>query len=196
MDELFAFLASTAGRVIRILAGIALIVVVSMLAIRWLGGARYWMRVISSIPGIGTLVHWYGFAEFARVLRILLDQDVALPEALEVTSQAMSNANVAHTAIQLSAATASGQSLSASLAQDRQVPQFMVPIVRVGEEQNELSGALQVIGELFEGFMRVRSQLISSVAPPLMLLLIGGAAIALPFCLLLPLVSLITNLSQ
>lgn len=59
MDELFAFLASTAGRVIRILAGIALIVV----GIVWVQGVWGWvLAIVGLVPLLAGLFDWCVFA--------------------------------------------------------------------------------------------------------------------------------------
>lgn len=55
MDELFAFMASTAGRVIRIVAGIALIIV----GIAWLQGVWGWVvAIVGLVPLLAGLFDW------------------------------------------------------------------------------------------------------------------------------------------
>jgi len=55
VDELFAFMASTAGRVIRIVAGIALIIV----GIAWLQGVWGWVvAIVGLVPLLAGLFDW------------------------------------------------------------------------------------------------------------------------------------------
>ncbi len=173
----------------------ALLLAALALALRLLGGARMWTRVVSSIPGFGRLIHWQGFAEFARLLHLLLRQDVPLPQALRLTADGVRNPHVAHMAQQLAHLTEQGQSLSISMQAVAQVPGPVIPLVRSGEEQGELPAALAVVGELLEGRILLRSRLLMVVLPPIAFLVVAVVACALVFSLLVPLLGLFKSFS-
>ena len=142
------------------------------------------------------MLQWQGFAECARLLRLLLLQQVPLPEALRLTADGVRNVNVAHTTRKLADQVEQGQSLAAGMQADHQIPALMVPLVQTGEESGELPSALSMIYELLEGHIQLRSRLLMVVLPPLVFLFIAIVVIALLAGLLFPMVSLITNLSQ
>ena len=165
------------------------------LVLRLVGGARMWTRVLSSVPGFGRLIHWQGFAEFARLLQLMLGQDLPLPQALRLTADGVRNAHVAYGTRQLAQLTEQGQSLATSMQAVTQVPGPVIPLVRGGEEQGELAAALAVVCELLEGRILLRSRLLMVVLPPIAFLVVAVVACALVFSLLFPLVVLIKNLS-
>ena len=163
--------------------------------IRLIGGRGSWTRVVSSIPGFGALLHWHGFMEFAHLLRLLLLQEVPLPEALRLTSGAIRNANVAQNTLQLGMQVESGIPLADAMLQNDQVPGHLIPLIRLGEQHGELPESLRVISELLSGQIRLRSQLLVSVLPPIIFLFVAGFAVALLMGLFLPLINLISNLA-
>ena len=173
----------------------ALVLVGLALLVRFVGGARAWARVSAMIPGLGPLVQWQGYAEFARLLRLLLLQAVPLPEALQLTSRGVRNASVAQTARELGEKVAQGQTLAASMQSTSQVPPSVIPMVRAGEQTGDLPASLTVVYELLEGRVLLRSRLLMIVLPPVVFLVVAVVAIALVFGLLGPMVSLVTNLS-
>jgi type IV secretory pathway VirB2 component (pilin) len=67
MDEVFAFLASTTGRVVRIVAGLVLIVI----GLAWVEGAAGWLLVIIGlVPLSAGLFDWCIIARlFGRPFR-------------------------------------------------------------------------------------------------------------------------------
>ena len=48
-------------------------------------------------------------------------------------------------------------------------------------QQHDLAGSLGAVGEMLEGFMSLRAQLISTLTPPVMLIVVAGTAITVPF---------------
>lgn len=165
------------------------------LLIRIVGGRVRWMQFVSTVPGFGDILHWQGFAEFAELLRLLLVQEVPLVEALQLTAGAIRNPNVAHTTKALAVRVESGVALADAMLQEDQVPPHLIPVVRIGEQNDQLSESLSVIYELLEGQIRLRSRLMVAVLPPVMFLVIAGFAIALLFGLFVPLVNLISYLT-
>jgi general secretion pathway protein F len=154
-----------------------------------------WHWLISTMPALGTLRTAVFIADFSRLLRILLQQQVPLPEALRLTAGGVGDASIADAARSLAEATAAGRSLSDSLAATSRMPAMLVPLVRWGERSNRLPEALEAIGEMYEGQVRTGAALLTSILPPLAFILVGGSILGLMATLTLPLISLIQNLS-
>ena len=163
--------------------------------IRVLGGAASWMQVVATIPGFGRIMHWQGFAEFSELLRLLLLQEVPLGESLRLTAIAVRNANVAAVTHELATQVESGRSLADAMVSCDQVPPHMIPVIRMGEQNDRLPDSLRVVYELFEGQIDLRSRLLMSILPPIMFLLIAGFVVALLLGVFTPLVSLIQYLT-
>jgi len=71
----------------------------------------------------------------------------------------------------------------------------MIPVIRMGEQNDRLPDSLRVVYELFEGQIDLRSRLLMSILPPIMFLLIAGFVVALLLGVFTPLVSLIQYLT-
>ncbi len=165
------------------------------LLIRILGGAKAWMRVVASTPGIGNLFQWAGLAEFAQLLRMLVGQGMPLPESLHLTADALRNANVAHSTKQFADRVQQGQQLADGMAIDPQIPQQLVSIIRIGEQNGDLPTALRAGAELLEGRIQLRSQLLILVLPPIVFINVAGCCMLLIMSLFLPLFSVIQSLT-
>lgn len=176
--------------------GLFAVAVAVAVLIRVLGGAKAWMRVIASMPGIGSLFQWSGLAEFAQLLRMLVAQGMPLPESLRLTAGAVRNANVAHSTGRLADRVQRGQRLADSMVLDPQIPGQLVSIVRVGEQNGDLPTALKAGAELLEGRIQLRSQLLVLVLPPIFFVVIAGGCLLLIVSLFLPLLSFIRMLTS
>lgn len=75
------------------------------------------------------------------------------------------------------------------------LPLAAVPLIRWGESTGRLAEALDAAGEMYEGRVELRAQLLKTILPPLVIVLIGIAILAVLTGLLLPLISMIQGLS-
>ncbi len=133
---------------IRVMGCLALFGAVVCLGIRLFGGRVLWTRFVSGLPVFGALWHWSGVAEFARLLKTLLARQVPLPEALQLVSTALSNANLADVSRWFSEGTAAGIPLSELIAATTRMPACVVPIVRWGEQTGARRSDGQYLGDV------------------------------------------------
>lgn len=179
---------------IYVLLGFVVFCAVATALLAILRGRYAVSRVVAGLPAFGKLTLWQGFAEFARLLRILVSQNIPLPEALELTSVAVRNSNVAEIAKRLSHRTRNGMSLAEAMDSNRNVPGIVVSSVRWGEETGDLVGALRTVHETLEGAIGLRADLLARVLPPLAFILIACGMIVMLIAVFLPLVDAANNL--
>ncbi len=159
-----------------------------------IGQAR-WARWRSRVPVFGCLSHWSGVAEFSRLLAVLLDHRVPLPEALTSVAGGTSNADVAEASRRMADAARQGHRLVETIKSTGRFPPSMAPFVNWGEQSGCLPDGLRAIAEMFDERVRIRSLMLQSILPPLFFLFVavfGGFMIA---GLLVPMVELISSLS-
>jgi type IV pilus assembly protein PilC len=157
---------------------------------------RSWrQRVVATIPLIGNMFHWCGVAQATRALGHLVRQQQPLPAALRISSQGLRDANVAEVWNQLADEVESGRALSAAMLANHRLPASIAPLVHWGERTAQLPDALIIAAEMLEGRAELRAQLVRTIFPPMMFILIAGGSLFVAMALLTPLVSLITNLS-
>ena len=158
-------------------------------------GAARWRRLLSTLPVVGRLSHWSGVAEFSRLLSLLLDENVPLPEALRLTGDGIRDANVGQVCHRLAEAATAGRPLAESMAATRRLPASLEPIVRWGEQAGALPEALRNAGEMFAGRVRLRCSLLKTVLPPVTFIVVGLIIFIALAGLVVPLVSLLQVLS-
>jgi type II secretory pathway component PulF len=190
----FETLVWISDRGIYFLIGFTVTALVATLLLAMLCGRAALSRVFSSLPAFGKLTLWQGFAEFARLLKILISQNVPLPEALALTAVGLRNSNVAAIANSLSIRTDQGQSLAEAMESNRHIPGIVVSMIHWGEQSADLVGALQTVHETLEGAIRLRAELLARVLPPLVFILIGSGLLAVLAGIFLPLANAANNL--
>jgi len=175
--------------------GLSGLVVVAATLLRLLGGAARWSRVVATLPLVGPLWHWSGIAELARLLGVLLEQDVPLPDALRLAASAAWDANVREVGGNLAAGAEQGGRLSELMSATPRVPASLVPIVRWGERAGQLPEAFRVAAEMFEGRLQMRAELVRTILPPLVFVAVACSVLMLLAGLFLPMISMIQSLS-
>lgn len=152
-------------------------------------------RVLATVPLLGPLWHWCGVAQATRALAHLLTQRVQLAEALRVSSLGLRDANVAEVWNKLANQVEQGIPLSRAMLNTYRLPASIAPLVYWGERTSSLPEALLAISDMLEGRIRLRAQLIRTIAPPVLFVVIGGGIYFIIFSMISPLIVLIQNLS-
>ncbi len=162
---------------------------------RLVAGAARWRRVLSTVPLVGVLWHWSGVAELTRLLAVLVEQGVPLPESLRLAAGVLRDANLREVSLRLAAEVEQGGRLSGLIAGTPRVPASLGPIVRWGEQSGQLHEAFRVAAEMFEGRVQMRAELLRTVLPPLMFVVVAAGVLLLMLGLLLPIFSMIRSFS-
>lgn len=181
-------------------AGIGLVlgslgaILAAAILLRLLGGAARWRRIVSTVPLVGVLWYWSGVAEFVRLLAVLVEQGVPLPESLRLAAAAVGDANMREVSDALAAGVERGDGLSQLMAATSRLPASLVPIVRWGERASQLPEAFRVAADMFEGRLQMRAELVRTILPPLIFVFVACGVLLLLAGLVLPMFSLIRML--
>ncbi len=173
---------------------ICLMVIAALFVIRFVAGPAGWRRFLGTAPLIGPIVRWSGAAAFAQMMAVLLDYDIPMPRALELTSDAVRDRNVREACRFLAVGVANGKTLSNVLEEGGYLPESLVPFVRSGEQHGDLPGALKLASQVFVERIGLRASLLSSISPPVIFVFVG---LGIGFCvisLFMPLISIIGGL--
>jgi len=157
--------------------------------IRWIWPALY------KIPMIGPLLRWGNLSQFSRLMALLLEQRVPLPDALRLTAAGLHDPNLARGCRRVAEDVERGQPLCESMDRRRQFPASMVPLVEWGQRTPALPDAFRATTEMFEGRTLSQGSLLEAVLLPIMFLFIITFIGLLVIALFMPLIKLITCLS-
>ena len=176
------------------LAGLAVVMLVIGLlaAFRGQAGVQW---VLYRTPVFGDLWRWNGLVEFARLMALLLDQQMALPDALRLTAGGVASVELKHACRRAAERVEGGQSPAESFGGESAVPPSLRPLLAWGQRLPALAQAFHAAAEMFEARTRVYVVLLESVMPPALLIVVGILIGALVTGLFVPLISLIQKLT-
>lgn len=159
------------GGAVALWLGLALALRHPAARVRW---ARFWLGV----PGVGPLIARLESARLCRLLGELVRNDVALPAALRLTTEAMPNAAFRAELARATPEVEGGRGLSRPLTEGGIVTPLALQLIRVGEESGRLAPMLVRAGAILEADGRAALDRMLALLTPLLTLLMG-AVIAL-----------------
>jgi type II secretory pathway component PulF len=154
--------------------------------------------ILIAVPVLGPVIRWAGLARFSRLLALLIDSELPLPQALELAGQGCQDSSLDYASRKAAADLRKGAALSQALLARRQFPQSLGPMVRWGEQAAQsgaLADALRIAAEMFEGRLEIQLGLLRAVVPPLSFLFVVWGVSFLVAALALPMVSLLEKLT-
>jgi len=159
--------------VVLITAVVAIILVVS--AVIYFGGPgrKALHGFLLKAPAIGTVMTYAATERFCRVLSVLLEAGVALPEALPNAIECSNNLVFKE---RLSAATElvlAGNGFAEPMSSTELFPTTVVQMVRVGERTGDLTEQLDNVATFFETELDYAVEKMTTWFEPLVILFIG-----------------------
>jgi len=137
-------------------------------------GRKVFHGMLLRAPAIGTVMTYAATERFCRVLAVLLEAGVALPEALPNAIDCSNNLVFKE---RLTAATESvlaGNGFAEPLAQTGLFPVTVVQMVRVGERTGDLTEQLDNVATFFESELDYAVEKMTQWFEPMVILFIGG----------------------
>jgi type IV pilus assembly protein PilC len=166
------FLRATGPAAWFLAGGLALLVAAAFLL--GTGRTAAWVaRLLYRIPLIGPLWRLGRLVEFSRLMAVLLEQEVPLPEALCLSAAGLSDAYLAHGCLQVAEGVESGRSLAECLALQPQFPPGMIPLVEWGQRAQAMADAFRASAEMFQGRVQTQGILLETILLPVTFLIIA-----------------------
>jgi len=182
-----------AGPILIVLLGIAW--VRSGKAVRFQTRGWSWLRLL---PWMNSLLNDYETANFAELLALLLEHQVAYPRALVLAAESTGNRRLVAAARQLSEAVTRGEPVKAALASaDRRA---ILPMLRwvlaSGQEQGSLVAALHNLTDLYRKRARYQAEKLYVLLPVVLLIAVGASATLLyALALFIPVIDMLYQLA-
>lgn len=180
-------------------------ILLALVAIGWIHSgmatqfqARSWTW-LTLFPWMRSLLKQYEAANFAELLALLLEYNVAYPKALVLAAEATGNRQMARAAAGLSQSLAGGDTPAKAFTTVNQ--QAFLPMLRwvltSGQEQGSLVSALRNLGELYRQRARFQAQKVAVFLPMILMIVVGASATLLyALALFVPLVNLLRGLTS
>jgi type IV pilus assembly protein PilC len=152
-------------------------------------GARFRDRQVLKLPLIGSVVARAHLARFCHSLSLCLRSGIPLISALDLVKQTALNRVFVDELERVQAGIQRGAGLAELLASSRAFPKLLVQMVRVGEEAGNLEEMLEQVAEFYERELDYSLAMLSAVAEPALILLVGGIVGFIVLSIMLPLLS-------
>ena len=150
---------------------------------------------LQRVPLIGPPLRMSRLTQFARLLGLLLEQQVPLPEALRLTASALYDADMTLACRRMADDVEAGWGLPESMAEERCFPASLVPLVQWGQQTGALPDAFRTAAEMFQRRSEARSTLLEIVIGPLTFLVVAAFVAFFVLALLLPLLASLRMIS-
>ena len=174
----------------------AAVILGSLLIFRWLNGPRVLHGVLGGIPILGTMWRLESWSRFSRLMALLLDHGVPLPDALRLTSEAVRDERLGRATRLLAERCGQGTRISEALIGLSAFPATLRPVIEWGERQSALVAAFRAAADMFAARLELQAQLVRVVAPPLTFLLVAAVVLYTVGALFGPFITFIEALSK
>lgn len=168
--------------------------VVSFMTTRWartLGGKRVIDRLKMRLWPIGPLFMKLYMARFARTGSTLVGSGVPLLQMLEITSRAVNNVHIESSLKAAAEKVKGGKSLSESLQNDPNFLELVPNMLKIGEQSGALEDMLAKVADYYEKEVDSQIKTISTIIEPVLMIILGIAAMIIVAAILLPIYGLV-----
>lgn len=135
---------------------------------------RHWHRRLLALPFLGPMIQTAVTARWAHTLSALLRAGVPLAEALPTAGQASNHPIYARINHHLQRRVIQGGRLSEGMAHTGRFPDMLVQLCATGEDTGTLDTLLARAAELLSDELDARTQALSSLIEPLIIVVLGG----------------------
>lgn len=136
-------------------------------------GRRQWDNFRWHFPAVGGILRQSFYSKFARTLATLVNNGVTLLRALQLTEDIAGNTFVYEKMKAAQQRVVDGVALSGALAQQEIFPELFVDMLAVGEQSGRLGETLGNIADLYDRELNKQVQFVSTLIPPLVLIVIA-----------------------
>ena len=136
-------------------------------------GKELWQRISLKIPVIGGIVEYAILERFCSVLHTMLQAGVAIPSAMQTTTEAVSNIVYREQLDIARQQMLEGSGFTQPLIDTELFPGAARQMFKVGEETGTLDQQLEVAAEYFNRELEYRIKTFTTLFEPIMILFVG-----------------------
>ena len=130
-------------------------------------------RTLLKLPLVGDLIKKIDTARLARTVGTLLVNGVALPHALAIAKETMSNALLRDKLGETLSSVKEGKRIAASLQQDGMFPKLATHLIAVGERSGQLDAMLLKVAEIFDQEVTTTIERLMALLVPVLTICVG-----------------------
>ncbi len=141
---------------------------------------------IYAAPFIGSLIQKNLVARFCRTLGTLLQAQVSLVRALEVTQRIMTGQEIQNEVGRIISFVKQGKAIAEPILSSKFFPPMVSQMISVGEETSELDAMLFKVAEYYEKEVDATVDSLANVLEPILILVIGTIVASIVIAMYMP----------
>ena len=179
-----------------LIAGAAAIILAIRLYYKTDVGRHQIDKLLLKMPIMGSLMVKSASARFARTMSTMLAAGITVPEALEITSNTMTNVIFKDALMNAREEVLQGVSMSVPLRTSKVFPPMVHHMARIGEEAGDIEGLLTKLAEYYEEEVEIATESLMAAMEPFIIILLAGIVGFLIGAVMAPMLSMYQSLEN
>lgn len=160
------------------------------------GGRLLIDKLKLNLPILGDVTRKSAVSRFARTLGTLVTSGVPILQALNITRDTAGNVIISDAISKVHEAVKEGESIVTPLSSSGVFPNMVISMVDVGEETGQLPEMLLKIADVYDDEVDNAVTALTSILEPIMIVMLALVVGAIVFALFLPLIKMISEMSE
>ena len=144
------------------------------------------------IPIAGQLVRNMSTAQLSRSLSTLLSGGITVPDAWDISSQAINNLELRRRSQGVLPMIREGRGFTEALEKAHWVPELALDMIGIGERSGSLREMLDEVAVFYDAEAEVRLEQFTTLLEPLILLFMAGIVVTILLAIYLPIIQMIS----
>ena len=150
-------------------------------------------KVLLKVPVGGQLIKNMATAQLSRSLSTLLSGGITVPDAWEISSQAINNLELRRRSQAVLSMIREGRSFTESLEKANWVPELALDMIGIGEKSGSLREMLDEVAMFYDAEAEVRLEQFTTLLEPSILLFIASIVVTILLAIYLPIIQMISS---
>jgi type IV pilus assembly protein PilC len=171
------------------------LLVIGLAIFIWLrsqGGKLMLHKFLLKVPIAGQLIRNMTTAQLARSLSTLLSGGITVPEAWEISSQAINNLELRRRSQGVLPMIREGRGFTDALEKANWLPELALDMIGIGEGSGSLREMLDEVATFYDAEAEVRLEQFTTLLEPLILLFMAAIVVTILLAIYLPIIQMIS----
>lgn len=178
----------------HLVAGVIVIIGISMLTRRSPGAKKYLDAVALRLPIIGNIVTMRNICRFCRSSAMLVEAGLTLPQALSAIIGTIDNSIIKDALREVRQEIIKGKGLAQPMQQAGLFPRLLLDVVTIGEKSGALQSSFSRMADYYEKRLDQRVQKLLGMIEPASIIVVGLIISFIGIAIITPLYSIYQNL--
>ena len=159
-------------------------------------GRHIFGRLGLKLPGLGNLNTKTACARMGRTLSTLMAAGIPMIEAIEITSDTMSNVYFKEALLGAKDDVAMGMPLSEAIKKTKLFPPMVHHMLGIGEETGDIDSMMTKLADYYEDEVESATQQVMALLEPMIIILLAGIVFFIILSVLMPMMSMYSALDS